>query len=113
MILCGFRGIVHNEIFELRNKDGLMTGKTSTDLSSVLPLDARTARIAAECGTVASMRRTSSKHNKTRDGFLATGYEQDELDFIAPQAAEKHADQTGSIPRPPGQNQPYLNSNPI
>ncbi len=90
-----------------------MTGKTSTALSSVLPLDAQAVRIAADGGLAASLQRTSSKHNKPRDGYHASGHEQDGLDFIAPRAAEKHADQTGSIPRPPGQNQPYLNSNPI
>ena len=65
-----------------------MTGKTSTDSSSVLPLDARTARIAGDGGLAASLREAPAKENEAQNGYR-TGFEPDELDSVAPHAAEE------------------------
>ena len=67
-----------------------MTGKTGTDLSSVLPLGASVARVAAGGGLIASLHESPAKKNKARGGYCI-GFEPDALDFIAPQAAENRA----------------------
>ena len=78
-----------------------MTGKTSTDLSSVLPPDARTARIAAGGGLVASLREPPGRRTEARDGeYIAAGFEPDGLDFIVSPAADLRIASSLSIPRP-------------
>jgi hypothetical protein len=89
-----------------------MTGKTSTDLSSVLPLNARTARIASGGGLAASLRKFPAKENEARNGYRA-GLEPDELDSIAPHSAENRMESSLSVLRPSVQSTPHLNSNPI
>ena len=98
LILSGFRGIVHTEIFDERNHDGPMTGKTSTALSSVLPLDARSARIAAEGGLITSLQKSSVTGNNAPEGYHSPGIEPDGLDFIAPQSAENRAASSQTVP---------------
>jgi len=89
-----------------------MTGKTSTDLSSVLPLDARTARIAAGGRLGSSLREFSANGAGKANGYRA-GLEPDELDSIAPRSAENRIATSPSVPRPSVQSTPHLNSNPI
>lgn len=110
LILSGFRGIVHTEIFDERNHDGPMTGKTSTEMSSVLPLDARSARIAAEGGLITSLQKSSVTGNNAPEGYDSPGIEPDGLDFIAPNAAESCKASSLSVP---GRSTfPILNNNP-
>ena len=89
-----------------------MTGKTSTDLSSVLPLDARAARIAAG-GRLGSSLRESPANGTGKDKGYRTGLEPDELDSIAPRSAGNRIAASPSVPRPSVQSTPHLNSNPI
>ena len=88
-----------------------MTGKTGTDLSSVLPLGASVARVAAGGGLIASLHESPAKKNKARGGYCI-GFEPDALDFIAPQAAENRDASPSTVPRPSVQQPPFLNSNP-
>ena len=89
-----------------------MTGKTSTDSSSVLPLDARSARIAAGGGLASSLREAPAKETEARNGYRAAGFEPDELDSFAPHAAESRAASSPTVPRPSVQASPQLNSDP-
>ena len=75
-----------------------MTGKTSTEMSSVLPLDARSARIAAESGLITSLQKSSVTGNNAPEGYHASGHEPDGLDFIAPQAAGNRKASSLSVP---------------
>ncbi len=75
-----------------------MTGKMNTDLSSVLPMNARCARIAAEGGLVASLRQSPPEKNEAQCGDHAAGTEPDVLDFVAPQAADSRAASSLSVP---------------
>ena len=88
-----------------------MTGKTSTDSSSVLPLDARTARIAGDGGLAASLREAPAKENEAQNGYR-TGFEPDELDSVAPHAAEARAASNPAVPGPSVRTSPVLKSNP-
>ena len=88
-----------------------MTGKTNTDSSSVLPLDARTARIAGDGGLAASLRESPVENDKAEGGYR-TGVEPDELGSIAPHAAESRTASALSVPRASVQKAPRLNSNP-
>lgn len=103
LILCGFRGIVHNVIFYERNKDGLMTGKTNKDLSLVLPLNARTARTASGGGLAASLHEFPAKKNRVQGGYHI-GFEPDEQDIIAQTAADSCIASSLSTPRPSNQH---------
>ena len=89
-----------------------MTGKTGTDSSSVLPLDARTARIASGGGLAASLRDVPAKENEARNGYRAAGFEPDELDSVAPHAAESRVASSPAVPRPSVQSTTCLKSNP-
>ena len=88
-----------------------MTGKKSTDLRSVLPLNARTARIPAGGGLVASLRKSQAKGDDVQNGYRA-GFEPDELDSIAPHSVENRIATSLSEPRPSVQSTPHLNCNP-
>lgn len=88
-----------------------MIGKISTDLSSVLPLDTRTARIAAGGGLGASLRERPAKKHVLRRGYR-TGFEPDELDPIALCVAEIRAASDLAVPSASVQASPYPNSNP-
>ena len=88
-----------------------MTGKTSTDSSSVLPLDARTARIAADGGLAASLREVPAKENEAGNGYRA-GFEPDELDSSMPHVAESRVASSPAVPRPSVQSTTCLKSNP-
>lgn len=89
-----------------------MTGNTSTDLSSVLPLDARTVHIAAG-GRLGTFLRESPAKGARKDKGYRAGLEPDELDSIAPRSAENRIATSPSVPRPSVQSTPHLNSNPI
>lgn len=89
-----------------------MTGKTSTDSSSVLPLDARSARIAAGGGLASSLHEAPSKKSEAQNGYRAAGSEPDELDSIVPHAAESRAASSPAVPRFSVQSTTCLNSNP-
>ena len=58
-----------------------MTGKTGAYLNSVLPLAARSARIASGGGAVASAHGFPAGEGKTPSGYFKTGQEPDSLDF--------------------------------
>ena len=88
-----------------------MTGRTSTDSSSVLPLDARSARIAADGGLAASLREVPAKENEAQNGYRA-GFEPDELDSSMPQAAESRVASSPAVPHPSVQSTTCLKSNP-
>jgi len=74
-----------------------MTGKTNTDLSSVLPLDERIARIAAGGESVVSLRAFPAEKNKSQEGYYI-GSEPDELDLIVPRAAGSRTTSSLSVP---------------
>lgn len=65
-----------------------MTGKTCTESNSVLPMDARTARIAAGGGLAASSHGDPPGRDGSPRGYHAAGFEPDALDSIMPQAAD-------------------------
>ena len=88
-----------------------MTGKTSTALSSVLPLDARTVHIAAGGGLGTFLRESPAKGARKNKGYRA-GLEPDELDSVAPHAAETRIASSPSVSRPSVQSSPRLNNNP-
>ena len=87
-----------------------MTGKTNTALSSVLPLDARAARIAADGGVVVSLQNSPGEETEARNGYHPAGFEPDDLDFIPPRALESRI--ASSISEPGRSVRPVLNSNP-
>lgn len=89
-----------------------MTGKTNKDLSSVLPLDARSARIAAGGGLAVSLRETPAKESEARNGYHAAGSEPDGLDSFAPTAAESRVASSQTVPRLSVQSTTCLSSNP-
>ncbi|MBR3506219.1 MAG: hypothetical protein IKO02_04150 [Lentisphaeria bacterium] len=89
-----------------------MTGKTNKDLSSVLPLDARSARIAAGGGLAVSLREAPAKETEARNGYRAAGSEPDELDSIAPTAAESRVASSPTMPRLSFQSTACLSSDP-
>jgi hypothetical protein len=80
-----------------------MTGKTSKELSSVLPLDEQTARIAAGGRHSLSFYELPTGKNKAQGGYRI-GFEPDELDSIAPQAADSCIASSLSTPRPSNQH---------
>ena len=90
-----------------------MTGKTSTDLSSVLPLGAHSARIAADGGLIVSLQVSPASGNEATGEYHAAGFEPDSLDFIAPQASESRLATVISVPGHSVRPEPVLNSNPI
>jgi len=92
-----------------RNINGLMTGKNSTELNSVLPLDARTARIAAGGGLASSLHEFPAG---APDGFHAAGTEPDDPDPAMPPASGSRTDLSRSVPRPSVHALPVSNSNP-
>ena len=89
-----------------------MTGKTGTDSSSVLPLDARTARIASGGGLAASLREAPEKETEARNGYRAAGFEPDERDSSMPHVAESRVASSPAVPRPSVQSTTCLKSNP-
>ena len=89
-----------------------MAGKSSTDLNSALPLDARTARIAAGGGLAVSLRGVPPGRDAAADACRAAGAEQDSLDFIMPHAADSRVEASSVIPCLSVQNTPYPNENP-
>ena len=70
-----------------------MTGEESISVNSVLPLDARTGRIAAGGGLAASLHDVPA-------GRRPAGCGPDGLDFIMPHAAESRMASTLSVPAP-------------
>ena len=88
-----------------------MTGKTCTDSSSALPLDARTARIASDGGLVASLHEGPAEDDKVQGGYRA-GFEPDGLDSVAPRAAESRAASSLSIPVSSVRSTSHSDSNP-
>lgn len=89
-----------------------MTGKTSTDSSSVLPLDARSARIASGGGLASSLREAPAKETEARNGYRAAGFEPGVLDSSMPHAAESRAASSPTVPRSSVQFTTRLNSDP-
>ena len=83
-----------------------MTGKKSMYVESVLPLDARSARIAAGGGLASSVRRIPV-------GRGAAGCGSDVPDCIMPHAAESRAEASRAVPVPSTQTSPAPNDNPI
>jgi hypothetical protein len=67
-----------------------MTGKTCTESNSVLPMDARSARIAAGGGLAASLHGDPS--GRAPRGYHAAGFEPDGMDSIMPQAADSRTE---------------------
>ena len=88
-----------------------MTGKTSKGSGSVLPLDERTARIAAGGGLSASLRELPAGKNKAQGGYRI-GFEPDEMDAIAPHAAKSRIDSSPAMPPSSIQDSVHWNSNP-
>ena len=88
-----------------------MTGKTSTESSSVLPLDERTARIAAGGGVSISLREHPMGKNKAQGGYHI-GFEPDEMDVIAPHVAETRTGSSPATAPASVQNSVHWNSNP-
>ena len=88
-----------------------MTGKTGTEMSSVLPLDERTARIAAGGGHSLSLHELPAGKNKAQGGYRI-GFEPDELDAIAPHAAETRTGSSPAIPPSSVHDSVHWNSNP-
>ena len=111
LILYGFRGIVHPLLFYERNQDGFMTWKKSMAGNSVLPPDARTARIAAGGGLAVSLHEFPAGTGETTDGFRAGG-EPDSLDCIMPHAADSRVSASSSVPSPFVQDTHVPNENP-
>ena len=89
-----------------------MTGNTHTALSSVLPMDARTARFAGGGGLVVSLQDPPRRIEVHDGGYVATGYEPDGLDLVAPQAAESRNASSSSVPCPSVQAEPVMIDNP-
>ena len=90
-----------------------MTGKTNKALSSVLPLDARVARIAAGGGFVASLQDSPVGRAGARNRACgAAGFEPDGLDCAAPHAAESRKASSLAVPCPSVQSEPIRNDNP-
>ncbi len=89
-----------------------MTGKINTALSSVLPLDARAARIAADGGVVVSLQHSPGEETGARNGYHPAGFEPDDLDFIPSQTAESRIASSPSMPGRSVRTVPILNSNP-
>ena len=77
-----------------------MTGNTSTCLNSVLPMDARTARIAAGGGLAAFSQECPAGTGEASPVRGAAGPEPDGLDLIMPHAAESRAASSLSVPSP-------------
>ena len=89
-----------------------MTGKSSTDLNSVLPPDARVARIAAGGGLVVSLRGRCPERTVMPDVCRTDGSGPDRLDFIMPHAADSRVEASLAVPRPSVPNSPYPNDTP-
>ena len=83
-----------------------MTGEKSISVNSVLPLNARTGRIAAGGGLAASA------HDVPDCRCSAAGYEPDCLDFVMPHASESRTAASFSVPGPSFQANPVPNDNP-
>ena len=82
-----------------------MTGEKSISVNSVLPLDARTGRIAAGGGLAVSA-------HDVPGGSRSAGYEPDGLDCVMPHAAESRTAFSRSVPAPSFQATPASNDNP-
>ena len=82
-----------------------MIGQKSMSVNSVLPLDARSARIAAGGGLAASAPGIPC-------GRGAAGYEPDAQDCIMPRAAESRNAASRSVPVSPVQTSSVPNDNP-
>ena len=89
-----------------------MTGNIITGLNSVLPLDVRTARIAAGGGLAVSLRESPTGAPESPAEYHAAGMEPDGLDSTMPRPAESRADLSRSVPCPSVQTTPVLNSDP-
>ena len=89
-----------------------MTGKTSIAASSVLPLDARTARIAAGGGLSVSLTVSSMTGKETPGRYCVDGLDPDGLDLPMPHAADSRRASSFSVPRASVQSEPVLNCNP-
>ena len=89
-----------------------MTGKTSKELSSVLPLDERTARIAAGGGLSVSLSKHPTEKSKAQGGYH-TGFEPDETDAFVPRAVETRIGSSPATPPSSVRNSVHWNSNPI
>jgi len=88
-----------------------MTGKTSKESGSVLPLDERTARIAAGGGLSVPLRKLPAWKNKAQGGYRI-GFEPDEMDAVAPHAAESRTGSSPAISPSSVQDSVHCNSNP-
>jgi len=88
-----------------------MTGKTSKESGSVLPLDERTARIAAGGGHSLSFYELPTGKNKAQGGYRI-GFEPDEMDAVAPHAAESRTGSSPAISPSSVQDSVHCNSNP-
>ena len=82
-----------------------MTGEKNMNVGSVLPLDARSARIAAGGGLASSVRRAPAGRD--------AGCGPDGTDCIMPQAAGSRAAASRAVPAPAIQPAPVPNDNPI
>ena len=89
-----------------------MTWKKSMAVNTVLPPDARTARIAAGGGLAMSLHESPVGTDEKQEGLRAAGGEPDGLDCIAPHAAESRVSALSSVPRPSVQDTPAPNENP-
>ena len=89
-----------------------MTGKKSTDLSSVLPLDARTARIAADDGLVSSAQGCRAGEADEPEVLYPAGLKSERLDFVMPHAAGSRTASSLSVPCPSVQDPSLSNLNP-
>lgn len=89
-----------------------MTGKTSIVSSSVLPLDARTARIAAGGGLHASLTASPVTEKEPSGRYRVAGLDPDGLDFPVPHAADSRRASSFSVPRTSVPSEPVLNCNP-
>ena len=89
-----------------------MTGKKSTDVNSVLPLNARSARIAACGGLAASAHDFPAGANEPPEKCRGAGRRPDRLDCIMPQPVELRAASSLSVPGLSDPLPPFSNENP-
>ena len=89
-----------------------MTSNPGMNMNSVLPLNARTMRIAAGGGLSASLTVSSMTGKETSGGDGVDGLAPDGLDFPMPHAAEFRTASSPSVPGPSVQADSFPNGNP-
>ena len=89
-----------------------MTGKKSTDVNSVLPLNARSSRIAARGGLATSARDFPAGKTKMPEECRGAGCGPDRLDCVMPQPVDLRTAASFSVPGLSDAPHPFSNENP-